>query len=200
MFRVLGIYNFASRFIDLQSHVTNSHMEQLTGYNICNRCKVCRKQFSGKAFKILLKVSKSQKHFSWNSIISCSFLGQWSFKKKCFWDLLTFKRTQISILCSFLVFFWFCFLSVFFLCCCFWLFWCFWVILVYILLVYIQNTLGYFWNTLGILLEYFGCTLGNIWEYFGNTLGILWARDTLGIVWEYLVNTLEIRQNNTWYF
>ena len=56
--------HFPSRFIDLQSHVTNSHMEQLTGYNICNRCKVCRKQFSGKAFKILLKVSKSQKHFS----------------------------------------------------------------------------------------------------------------------------------------
>ena len=41
--------HFPSRFIDLQTHVTNSHMEQLTGYNICNRCKVCQKQFSGYA-------------------------------------------------------------------------------------------------------------------------------------------------------
>ena len=31
--------HFPSRFIDLQSHVTSSHMDQLTGYNICNRCK-----------------------------------------------------------------------------------------------------------------------------------------------------------------
>ena len=44
--------HFPSRFIDLQSHVTNSHMEQLTGYNICNRCKVCQKQFSGKVWKL----------------------------------------------------------------------------------------------------------------------------------------------------
>jgi hypothetical protein len=29
--------HFPSRFIDLQSHVTTNHMEQLTGYNICNR-------------------------------------------------------------------------------------------------------------------------------------------------------------------
>lgn len=41
--------HFPSRFIDLQSHVTAHHMDQLTGYNICNRCKVCQKQFSGYA-------------------------------------------------------------------------------------------------------------------------------------------------------
>ena len=41
--------HFPARFIDLQSHVTGNHMEQLTGYNICNRCKVCQKQFSGYA-------------------------------------------------------------------------------------------------------------------------------------------------------
>ena len=63
--------------------------------------------------KCLLKVSKFQKHFFWNSIaqktktildkilpdgaraefgqIFRSFFGQWSFKKKCFWDLLTFR-------------------------------------------------------------------------------------------------------------
>ena len=64
------------------------------------------------AFLDHLKVSKSQKHFSWNSIAQKtniildkilpyearaefwpkfrSFFRQWSFKKKCFWDLLTF--------------------------------------------------------------------------------------------------------------
>jgi len=41
--------HFPSRFIDLQSHVTNQHMDQLTGYNTCNRCKVCQKQFAGYA-------------------------------------------------------------------------------------------------------------------------------------------------------
>ena len=41
--------HFPSRFIDLQNHVTTNHMDQLTGYNICNRCKVCQKQFAGYA-------------------------------------------------------------------------------------------------------------------------------------------------------
>ena len=41
--------HFPSRFIDLQTHVTNQHMDQLTGYNTCNRCKVCQKQFAGYA-------------------------------------------------------------------------------------------------------------------------------------------------------
>ena len=67
------------------------------------------------AFLDHLKVSKSQKHFSWNSIAQKtniildkilpyearaefwpkfrSFFGQWSFKKKCFWDLLTFTTS-----------------------------------------------------------------------------------------------------------
>ena len=64
----------------------------------------------------LLKVSKSQKDFfltlhcpknernitqnsaQWGKaraefcLIFCSFFGQWNFKKKCFWDLLTFRR------------------------------------------------------------------------------------------------------------
>ena len=29
-------------------------------------------------------------------LIFSSFFGQWSFKKKCFWDLLTFKQETIS--------------------------------------------------------------------------------------------------------
>ena len=32
--------HFPERFIDLQSHVTKNHMEQLTGYNVINKCKV----------------------------------------------------------------------------------------------------------------------------------------------------------------
>ena len=56
----------------------------------------------------VLKVSKSQKHFfleiilpesKWNIRQNrvefwqtfCLFIGQWSFKKKCFWDLQTFS-------------------------------------------------------------------------------------------------------------
>lgn len=41
--------HFPSRFIDLQSHVTNQHMDKLTGYNISNKCKVCLKNFAGYA-------------------------------------------------------------------------------------------------------------------------------------------------------
>ena len=41
--------HFPSRFIDLQSHVTTNHMDQLTGYNSIRECKVCLKHFSGYA-------------------------------------------------------------------------------------------------------------------------------------------------------
>ena len=37
------------RFIDLQAHVTNAHMDKLTGYGICNECKLCKKSFVGYA-------------------------------------------------------------------------------------------------------------------------------------------------------
>ena len=139
------------------------------------------------------------------------FLGIGVSRKNVFeiyWPL----RTQIGglrILWSFFgVFFLECFLSVFLLMLLFLagFFGVFRVILVYILLVYIQNTLGilweYFWKNLGILLEYLGNTLDVPWEIFGNILGIHWeySGNSLGILWEYIVNTLEIRQNNTWYF
>ena len=69
-------------------------------------------------YQTLLKVRKSQKHFFLNSIaqkmdeifdkilpykaraefcqIFCLFFGQWSFKEKWFWDLLTFILAQKS--------------------------------------------------------------------------------------------------------
>ena len=37
------------RFIDLQAHVTNAHMEKLTGYGVSNECKLCKKSFTGYA-------------------------------------------------------------------------------------------------------------------------------------------------------
>ena len=37
------------RFIDLQAHVMNAHMDQLTGYGVSNECKLCKKTFTGYA-------------------------------------------------------------------------------------------------------------------------------------------------------
>ena len=37
------------RFIDLQAHVMNAHMDKLTGYGVSNECKLCKKSFTGYA-------------------------------------------------------------------------------------------------------------------------------------------------------
>ena len=37
------------RFIDLQAHVMNAHMDKLTGYGVSNECKLCKKTFTGYA-------------------------------------------------------------------------------------------------------------------------------------------------------
>ncbi len=36
--------HFPERFIDLQRHVTLRHIDKLTGYNVSNECKVCKKR------------------------------------------------------------------------------------------------------------------------------------------------------------
>lgn len=41
--------HFPERFIDLQAHVTAKHIDQLTGYNVVNECKVCKNKFTGYA-------------------------------------------------------------------------------------------------------------------------------------------------------
>ena len=55
--------------------------------------------------KFSVKVSKSQKHFFLKlhraefCLIFHLFFEQWSFKKNCFWDLLTFSKLTCSFVC-----------------------------------------------------------------------------------------------------
>jgi len=37
------------RYLDLQTHVTQKHIDMLTGYNVSNTCKVCQERFPGYA-------------------------------------------------------------------------------------------------------------------------------------------------------
>ena len=50
----------------------------------------------------ILPYEAREESFSYTYVL-CSFFGQWSFKKKCFWDLLTFSLHNLNCFCKYIM-------------------------------------------------------------------------------------------------